>query len=60
MAVYGIGEDSELHFLPLSFTRHPIYHIQGDHEFKIEVHTSKGVNTYSGESDRKKIADWLD
>lgn len=47
VTISGIAEDSELHLLPIIFTRHPIYLIPGS-DFQVNLHTKNGVQAYSG------------
>lgn len=58
VAVYGVAADSELQYLPLLFTRYPIYHIQGDHSFKVEVYGKK-TETSSEKTTLQEVSDWL-
>lgn len=46
IAIYGIAKDSPLQLLPLFYTRFPIYHIQGDHKFKIEVYNDREFSVF--------------
>lgn len=59
VAVSGVAEDSDLHLLPALFTRHPIYLVPGA-EFKVEVLSSKGLSSYSGEPTLDAVAGWLE
>jgi hypothetical protein len=38
VAVFGISEDSPLQKLAVKFTKYPIFWIEGESEFKVEVH----------------------
>lgn len=55
----GVADDSDLHLLPALFNRHPTYLVPGA-DFKVEVHTKKGVQVYSGESNLDQIVAWLE
>lgn len=58
VAVYGVAEDSELQYLSLLFTRYPVYLIQGNNSFKIDVFGKKTEST-SDKTTLQEAADWL-
>ncbi len=57
--ISGVSEDSDLHLLPLLFSRHPVYLLPGG-EFRLELLTAKGSQSYSGDVSLEAIADWLE
>jgi hypothetical protein len=59
VVISGVSESSDFQILPIIFTRHPVYHVAGD-DFKVEIHSKKGVQAYSGEATLEAVANWLE
>ena len=56
--VYGITEDSSLQRLAYKFEKYPIYWIEGESEFKVEV-LDKKYAQYTGDQDIDAVGNWL-